>query len=170
MLSFKKKLNFFSSKEQFINWFFTHPDHRWILSDRYIQANILDFFATFPLKKINKIYETQEVTLHPSSGMFACSVQNSSKSVIIVFPELKKFLGAPFPGWAHAVLAHEFGHLYHEHGKKWIDPLEAQVEADSFAIELGHMEQLANFLEERPESIEKRTRLSYLTSKYFQNH
>ena len=102
--------------------------------------------------------------------MFACSVQNSSKSVIIVFPELKKFLGAPFPGWAHAVLAHEFGHLYHEHGKKWIDPLEAQVEADSFAIELGHMEQLANFLEERPESIEKRTRLSYLTSKYFQNH
>lgn len=170
MLGFKKKLNYFTSKDHFLQWFFAHPEHQWMNGQRYVKANLLDFFDTFPLKFINKIYETQEVILHPSSGRFACSVQKSSKSIILVFPELKRLLNAPFPGWAHAVIAHEYGHLYCEHGKKWIDPIEAQVEADAFAIELGHLKYLAEFLEEQPESIEKRTRLAFLTSRYFQDH
>lgn len=116
------------------------------------------------------IYETQEVILYPSSGRFACSVQGSHKSIIIVFPELKSLLDAPFDGWAKAVLAHEFGHLFHGHGSRFVDPLEAQIEADRFAIEMGYMDKLAEFLEEQPESIEKRTRLAYLTSQYFTDH
>lgn len=90
--------------------------------------------------------------------------------MILIFPELKRLLNAPFDGWAKAVLAHEFGHLYHQHGSRFVEPLEAQVEADRFAIEMGYLRPLAEFLEEQPESIEKRTRLAYLTSRYFQDH
>ena len=170
MLGLRKKLNHFNSKEQFLDWFFKHPEHRWIQEEKFTQSNLLDFFESFPLKAINKIYETQDVLLCASSGRFACSVQGGGKAVILVFPELKRLLNAPFDGWAKAVLAHEFGHLYHQHGSRFVEPLEAQVEADRFAIELGYLRPLAEFLEEQPESIEKRTRLAYLTSRYFQEH
>lgn len=169
MLGLKRKLHYFKNKQNFLDWFFSRPDHAWIEQDRYIKANLLDFFDSLSLKAINKIFETEEVVLAPSSGMFACSVQGRGKSVIIVFPELKRLLKAPFSGWAKAVLAHEFGHLYHGHAGKFIDPLEAQIEADTFAIDMGYGPQLAEFLEERPESIEKRTRLAYVTSRYFQD-
>lgn len=169
MLLRKRKLNYFATKEKFLEWFFSHPEHQWIKFEKFTYSNLLDFFEAFPLKAINKIYETQDVVLYPSSGRFACSVQGSQKSIIIVFPELKKLLDAPFDGWAKAVLAHEFGHLYYGHGSKLIDPLEAQVEADRFAVDLGYLEFLAEFLEEQPESIEKRTRLAFITSKYFQD-
>ena len=54
--------------------------------------------------------------------------------------------------------------LIYEHGKKSIDPLTAQVEADRFAIHLGYGHELEKFLLEQVESVEKRTRLTYLTS------
>lgn len=167
---FKKKLSHFANREEFLEKFFSLPEHQWIQGDKFTASHLLDFFETFPLKWLNRIYETQDVVLHSSSGKFACSVQGSSKSAIIVFPELRRLLNAPCDGWAKAVLAHEYGHLYHRHGSRIIDPLEAQIEADTFAIELGHLKELAQFLEEQPESIEKRTRLAYLTSRYFQDH
>lgn len=167
---FKRKLNWFNSKADFLDKFFSRPEHAWINGEKYAKSNLLDFFDRFPLKALNKIHETQDVVLQPSCGKFACSVQGSDKSVIIVFPELKRLLNAPCDGWAKAVLAHEYGHLFYRHGSFAVDPLEAQIEADRFAIELGFINQLAEFLEERPESIEKRTRLSFLTSIYFQDH
>lgn len=170
MLGFKKKLNYFQSKQGFLSWFFNQPEHQWIKLDKFTQANLLDFFETFPLKFLNTIYETQDVILYPSSGKFACSVQKSHKSVILIFPELRSLMNAPCDGWAKAVLGHEYGHLFHKHGSRMIDPLEAQIEADRFSIGLGHIEELSQFLEEQVESIEKRTRLSYLTSLYFQDH
>jgi predicted Zn-dependent protease len=62
------------------------------------------------------------------------------------------------------MIAHELGHIMYEHGKKSIDTLTAQVEADRFAISLGYGEELEQFLLAQPESIEMRTRLAYLTS------
>lgn len=170
MLGFRKKLIHFTSKENFLDWFFNHPDHQWIKFEKFTYSNLLDFFDTFPLKTLNAIYEREEVVLCSSSGRFACSIQGNSKSVILVFPELKRLLNAPYDGWAKAVLAHEFGHIFNKHGSRFIEPLEAQIEADRFAIELGHIEELARFLEEQPESVEKRTRLAYLTSRYFNDH
>ena len=64
-------------------------------------------------------------------------------------------------------LAHELGHIFYGHSNRKIDILEAQVEADKFAIELGFENEIESFLQGLPESLEKRVRLSYVTSYIF---
>ena len=65
------------------------------------------------------------------------------------------------------ILAHELGHIMLSHGSRKLPVLDAQVEADKFACELGYLDDIENFLLEQPESIEKRVRLSFVTSLYF---
>ena len=75
-----------------------------------------------------------------------------------------------FDGWARAVLAHEVGHIMLEHSENSDDPMEAQVDADTFACDMGYLDQLESFLHEQPETVEKRVRLTFLTNYYFANN
>ena len=147
-----------------MDWFFSHHQHAWMGQSRYIKAHFYDFFETVPLKAINKLFSERDIYFVPSNGKYSCSVSSKHEEVIIVFPELMQLLCAPYDGYAKAILSHELGHIYAAHSTRAIDPLEAQVEADAFTIELGYGDQLAEFLEEQVESLEKRVRLSYVTS------
>lgn len=131
---------------------------------RYVPIHFIDFFETVPLKVINKLFSERDIYFVPSNGKYSCSVSSHNEEVIIVFPELKQLLSAPFDGYAKAILAHELGHIFCAHSRMAIDPMEAQVQADAFCIELGYGDQLAEFLEEQSETVEKRVRLSYVTS------
>ena len=50
---------------------------------------------------------------------------------------------------------------------KKIDPLEAQIEADNFACHLGLGIELQEVLLEHKNSIDCRTRVSFLTAEFF---
>ena len=45
--------------------------------------------------------------------------------------------------------------------------MEAQVDADNFACEMGYLEELESFLHEQRDSVEKRVRLTFVSSYYF---
>ncbi len=167
MLSLFQKYRYrFKTKGDFLNCFFANPKHEWIASDRYLKSSFDEFFSFVPLAIINELYQKHsDIWFVKSNGRFSCTFSSEMCPVVIIFPELVKELSSFNPRGAHAVLAHELGHVFHEHSKKMIDPMQAQVEADEFAIDLGFEVEIEDFLNSRPESVEKRVRLTYLTSK-----
>ena len=169
VLGLFKKLRHFNSRDQFIKWFFEQPQHQWMEQGRYIKIHFIDFFDYIPLKTINQLFADTDIYFVPSNGKYSCSVSSQNEEVIIIFPELMQLLNAPFDGYAKAILSHELGHIINQHAKQSIDPMAAQIEADRFAVTLGYGYELAEFLEEQSESLEKRVRLSYVTSALFSN-
>jgi len=151
------------NKDDFMQEFLNIPHHKWIKNDRYIKANFEEFFSFVPMTDIYKLFGKQDIWFIPSEGRFSCAIESIANPVILVFPECMQLLRSFSPASAKAILSHELGHIYHGHSKKNIDVMDAQVEADSFSIKLGFADELESFLNDQPESIEKRVRLTYLT-------
>jgi len=150
--------------EIFTNDFYENDNHRWIVQDRYIKANFDEFFEKLPRKIIKRLVKGPILLFLPSSGRFSCTLTNMNAHIVVVFPELMQLLKSPATNHALAILSHEVGHIVYEHSKKKIEPTEAQVQADFFACQLGFASEIESFLHDQPESIEKRVRLSYVTS------
>lgn len=155
------------SKNQIIDHIFDTIEHHWIRENQYVYAHFKDFLERLPKRVLQKVYIEDQTIMVRSTGRFACSVSNSYQSVVIIFPEVYNLLTKTYDGWAKAVLAHEVGHVYLDHSENMDDPMEAQVDADNFACEMGYLEELETFLHEQPDSVEKRVRLSFITSYYF---
>lgn len=164
---FRKEKVRFKTYKDFFYELFNNPHHEWVLQDRYIKANFEEFFSLVPIKVLNKLYGASDIWFIPSSGRLSCAIQPVGCSVIMIFPEFLQMLRSFSSINAKAILAHELGHIFYNHSHRSIDVLEAQVEADKFAIELGFGHELESFLNTLPEGTEKRIRLSYLTSSYF---
>lgn len=154
----EKKITTLEMKEKF----FSHPLHTWMNEMGFAKRSIETFLDSLPSEAMEFIYY-HEVLMLKSSGKYALSVQPGSH-VIVVFPEVLKLLNSFKFDEGLMMIAHELGHIMYEHGKKSVDTLTAQVEADRFAISLGYAVELEQFLLAQPESIEMRTRLAYLTS------
>ncbi len=154
----EKKITTLEMKEKFSS----HPLHAWIEESPFAKRSLATFFDSLTEEAVEFIYH-HEVLMLKSSGKYALSVQPGSH-VIVVFPEVLKLLNSFKFDEALMMIAHELGHIMYEHGKKSVDTLTAQVEADRFAISLGYGVELEQFLLAQPESIEMRTRLAYLTS------
>lgn len=169
MLGLFRKLRHFNSREHFLKWFFEQSQHQWMNQSRYIKVHFIDFFEYIPIKTINKLFAETDIYFVPSNGKYSCSVSSQNEEVIIVFPELLQLLKAPYDGYAKAIISHELGHIFHQHSRQNIEPIAAQIEADAFAVKMGYGNELAEFLEEQSESLEKRVRLSYVTSSLFSN-
>ncbi len=166
----KNRSQRFKTKEDFFFEFFNNPQHQWIVEDKYIKANFEEFFSLIPLKMLRDLWKDSDIWFISSSGKYSCAIEPIGCSVIMIFPELKKIMRSFNPDGTKAILAHELGHIYYNHSNRRIDVLEAQVEADKFAINLGFIEELESFLHDQSESLEKRVRLSYLTSQYFDSY
>lgn len=148
----------------FVSDFFSNDNHSWIAKDRYIRANFEEFFEKLPSKVIKKFVKGPGLIFIPSSGKYSCTLSNLQCHIIIVFPELMRLLRSSATNHALAILAHEVGHIIYDHSKKVMDPIEAQVEADMFACQLGFGNEIESFLEDQPESLEKRVRITYVTA------
>ena len=159
----KRKL----SKLELVNFILDQEEHRWIRSEGYVNAHFTDFLERLPLRTLEEVFIKKMTLFVRSSGKFACSVTPLQQNVVIVFPELYTLLSKTYDGWAKAVLAHEIGHIILNHTENHEDPMEAQVDADKFACDMGYLEELESFLHEQPESVEKRVRLSFITGCYF---
>lgn len=158
------------SKSEIINYIFDLEEHHWIRENQYVFAHFKDFFDRIPHRVLNKVFIEDHTIMVRSTGRFACSVSSSYQSVIIIFPEVYGLLTKTYDGWAKAVLAHELGHVYLDHSENMDDPMEAQVDADNFACEMGYLEELETFLHDQPDSVEKRVRLTFVSSYYFANN
>lgn len=158
------------SREELVEFILKQEEHKWISSEPYVHAHFLDFLERLPQRVLKKVFLDKMTLFVRSSGRFACSVSSLQQNVIIIFPEIYNLLTKTYDGAAKAILAHEVGHLYLDHSELSDDPMEAQVDADTFACDMGYLEELESFLHEQPESVEKRVRLSFITSYYFQNN
>ena len=144
----------------------SHPSNfNYFKENKYLYRAIYDLCKRMPLKKRQKFSLQPTILFFPVTKVFACSVSpNSLNSFIFIFPDLLKKLSCVDNSEGLAILAHELGHLFHEHGKKKISTLEAQIEADDFAFSLGLGRELCEVLSTFKD-IDSRTRLSYLTAK-----
>lgn len=154
------------SKEEMIQQVLNFSEHQWMNENQYLKLHISEFLERLPLKVIYNVFYEKTTILVRSNGRFACSVSNHHQNAIIVFPELYENLCRINDGWAKAVLAHEIAHIHFDHHNN-PDIMETQVDADEFACELGYLDQLEDFLHEQPDSVEKRVRLSFITTYYF---
>lgn len=153
----------------YVEKFFTHPFHYWILEDRFTKATFDELFDLLPEETRKFLVQTAPIYFLSSSGKYSCALSNSKSHAIIVFPELKKLLKSTQMDYSLSIILHELGHIIADHSNKDIDVIKAQVEADLFAAKLGFGPQIEQFLLQLPESMEKRVRLSYLT-KYEISH
>ncbi len=159
--------NYENVLNNFLARFYSEESHNWILNDRYIKANFDDFFEKLSKDHLKIFLKDQRLLFLPSSGKFSCTFQTMNDFIVIVFPELMSLLRSSASNHASAILAHELGHIIHSHSRKDIDPIKAQVEADAFACELGFADELETFLMDQQDSLEKKIRLTYVTSFIF---
>jgi len=146
--------------------FFKNIHHQWIKSDDRLNKIFIEFFQNIP-NSVKAFFTAHPLLILKANKKFSCCLDiPSGYKVILVFPDLNQRLNSVYYEDALAILAHEIGHLYYQHSEKSIDPLEAQVAADSFAAQLGHYKSLVKIIEEEAHGIEAKVRLVYLNSKY----
>ena len=140
--------------------------HSWIRKDRDLSRSFKVLLDSFP-RPIKIFYQKRKKLLFiKGSGNFACSVNHPKNTgIILIYPNLIKLLKSPNFLQGVAVLAHEVGHIFYDHGKRKISTLDAQLEADNFACKLGLKEELIEFLYEHKSEGDCQLRLKELLSK-----
>ena len=151
-------------KANFKSSFINDPNHQWIKEDKIVKRSIEILLDSFTLEHIQ--YFTNHPTfIIPCQAHLSCAIgRTQNHHLILAFPELLQLLKSAIPFHAVAILAHEFGHIYHNHTELKIDTLTAQIEADQFAFDLGFGEELQEVLLDHAHSIDCRVRIAKLTS------
>jgi hypothetical protein len=155
------------TRELFIANFFSDQRHEWIKEDKYLVANLEELFDMIPSRFLQKLIKSYPIVLVQSSGRFSCAIGGMKEHVIVIFPEVVQGLRSTNAREAQAIIAHEIGHILNGHFDIHVDPIDAQIQADVFAAELGFLDEIESILLDQPESVEKRVRLSQLTARYF---
>ncbi len=152
------------SKDDFIKQFFSENDHQWILEDHYVKRAIEILLRSLSNEHI-KFFTKNKTFMIPCQAHLSCAIgKTNNNHLILVFPELIKLLKSGSSTHGLAVLAHELGHIYHQHTENKIDTLVAQIEADQFAFDLGFGEELQEILLDYNTSVDCRVRIAKLTS------
>ncbi len=165
-----EKIKFFaksksSKRTEFIVQFFNDPNHAWIRSNERYKKVFLMLLSELKIDHIN-YFKNNPTYFIPCNAVLSCAILNQKdKNMILVFKELLTLLESSKYTEAVAILLHEMGHIYYRHSEKKIDQLDAQIEADDFAFQMGYGEELANVLLEHAHSIDCRVRISKLTTK-----
>lgn len=168
MLDFFKKsrpVDLKTKRENFLKSFLADPNHRWINEDRLIKRGVIILLES--LKESHLDFFLKHPTyLIPCQAHLSCAIgRTQNHHLILVFPELMQILRSASSIHGVAILAHELGHIFYQHTENKIDTLQAQIEADDFAFQLGFGEELQEILLDHASSIDCRVRISKLTSK-----
>lgn len=169
MLDFFKKskpaVDLRTKKERFLKKFLADGNHRWIAEDRLIARGIAILIDALSEKHLD-FFEKHPTYLIPCQAHLSCAIGSTKNHhLILVFPELKQILRSASSMHGIAILAHELGHIYYQHTENKVETLQAQIEADDFAFELGFGEELQEILLDHASSVDCRVRISKLTSK-----
>lgn len=156
--------NTLSLKDKFKTDFLRDPNHRWINEDPLIKRAVLILIDAMKEHHL-QFFKKHPTFLVPCQAHLSCAIgRTQDHQLILVFPELVQILRSANPFHGIAILAHEFGHIYHQHTEQKIDTLTAQIEADRFAFLLGFGEELQDVLLDHVHSVDCRVRISKLTA------
>jgi Zn-dependent protease with chaperone function len=145
----------FANKQQnsatLISNFLKKSDHQWIRKNRILQNRIIELLTKLSESDLHLLTVQEQTCLSYSDGLWSSTFsKNRRENVILIFPRLYKlFLSAEYRQ-AQAILAHEIGHILLGHNRTSISLLQAQLEADAFAKELGLSDELAHALLDFP--------------------
>ncbi len=154
-----------SKKEDFFKSFMSDGNHRWIQEDRMLARGVKLLLEALEDKHIEFFIE-HPTYLIPCQAHLSCAIgRTKNHHLILIFPELVQILRSASSIHGVAILAHELGHIYHQHTENKVETLQAQIEADDFAYQLGFGEELQEILLDHINSIDCRIRISKLTSK-----
>lgn len=158
------------SKIEFIQNFINHPNHSWIKNDTKIERAMRILLNNFTDQHI-LFFSKHNTFIIPCEAYLSCAIGKTGKEhLILAFPELITLLKSASFDHGLAVLAHEFGHIYHQHTERRINTLNAQIEADLFAFKIGFGEELQEVLLDHSNNTDCKVRISYLTSYLIDNY
>lgn len=148
--------------------FLANKENQWILKDRYLLESFKSFFDRLNENQVTRLLKERPIAFIKAQGKYACALSAQKDfHIIMIFPEIEKMLKSPLPEEGLAILAHEVGHIFYQHSYREIDPLEAQIEADSFACDMGLTLPLESFLQKYEHTIEGKVRISRITCRHF---
>lgn len=151
-------------REEFKKNFLKDSNHQWISEDRVTKRSIEILLGSMTIKQIH-FFNKHPTFMIPCQAHLSCAIgRTQNHHLILVFPELVQLLKSASAFHGIAILAHELGHIFHQHTEQKIDTLTAQIEADQFAFDLGFGEELQEVLLDHVHSIDCRVRISKLTS------
>lgn len=140
--------------------FLRQPEHRWILTDEPFRNCLIELLCGFPIADLNRILREEKLLLLYSNQKMSCALYGYEKrAIVLIFPELRDLMHSVQYHQAHAILAHELGHIYHRHARVRISPIDAQLQADRYAMERGFGEELLAVLRAEAPSQEVKTRI-----------
>jgi hypothetical protein len=143
--------------------FLKQPEHAWICENRNLLRSLALFLNSLPLEDLITAIEKRRLLLLYCNQRMSCSFhQFEGREIILIFPDLYRLLCSARNLEGHAVLAHEVAHVLYGHTRNAISPLQAQLEADAYALGLGLGEELSSVLLEEEPSEEISARLSAL--------
>jgi hypothetical protein len=155
---------FTQTKDNFIKKFLSENDHKWIFENAHLKRAIENLLQSMSDEHI-KFFSKNKTYLIPCQAHLSCAIgKTNNNHLILVFPELIKLLKSGSCSHGMAVLAHEFGHIFHQHTENKIETLQAQIEADQFAFDLGFGEELQEILLDHAHDVDCRVRIARLTS------
>jgi len=168
LVNFKKKENISTGLILAQEWtrFESNLQHDWIFKDKVLIRHFREFYSRLPKWALIKMKSDKPICFLRANGMFACTLSSIEKThTVIMFPELLRILKSASPERGLAILAHELGHIMHNHFMKDINPIEAQIEADSMAYDMNFSSELMDFLEEQNRTSEIKMRIYKLTER-----
>lgn len=152
------------SKVEFIYDFINHPNHNWIKENSRLERSITILLNNLKDDHIQFLVKNPTYII-PCEAYLSCAIgKTNNDHIILAFPELITLLKSPSFDHGLAVLAHEFGHIFHQHTERKINTLKAQIEADHFAFTLGFGEELQEVLLDHQANSDCKVRIAYLTS------
>lgn len=153
------------TSKEFLESFLKDANHRWIAEDRQI-TRVVSMLIDSLSQEHRNFFSKHPTYFIPCQAHLSCAIgRTQNHHLILVFPELMQMLKSASSLHAAAILAHELGHIFYQHTENRIDTLQAQIEADDFALQLGFGEELQEILLDHAYSVDCRVRISKLTSK-----
>lgn len=128
--------------------FLRKPQHHWIRQDRDFRDSLIVFFSRFPERHLRRLFIGRNLLLLYCNQKMSCTFhQYRNAELVLVFPDLYRLLLSAKLDEGYAILAHELGHVFHGHSRRKISMLDAQLQADHFAWQLGYGEDLLRALQ-----------------------
>lgn len=154
-------------RKNFSSYFFSLPEHKWIL-ETCNREHFDKLFSYLPTGVLEALMTKYPVVFIPSYMMKEHSHHGGMvlSNTVVVFPEFQRLLMSDKKS-AVAYLAHELAFVLYELEGSKQDPLMAEVAADKFVCDLGLTFELEELLLMLDETVEKRLRLTYLTINHF---
>jgi Peptidase family M48 len=158
------------NKALFKKLFFEHELNTWILRPSNLLPSLHILFDSMDDEVIS-FFMGKELAMVTCQGIWAATVHpQNNLFLIIVFPNLLDLINSTKYRLGIAVLAHEMGHIFMEHSKRALSPMEEQFEADLFGARLGFGKELINFLSLYPDSNECKKRKERLIKEAKERH